>query len=73
MTRKPKTFRLVYESGIAADSADPRTGIAFYRLNWAALKAAMVYLAQRAQEPVTIINCKSGDFLTVTPEGEWTR
>ena len=71
MNRKPKIFRLIYESGAAVGYADPRTGIAFYHLNWAALKAALVYLAQRAQEPVTIINCKSGDFLTVTPEGEW--
>ena len=71
ITRKPKTFRLVYESGAAVGFADPRTGIAFYHLKWSALKAAMLYLAQKTQDTVTIINCKNGNFLTVTPEGEW--
>lgn len=71
ITRKPKSFSITYESGVTAEFADPRSGIAFYRLQWPALKAALQYLAEDSNEPVTLIDNESGDSLTATPEGRW--
>lgn len=72
INKKPKNFAIVYESGVSGEFADPRTGIAWYRLKWPALKASLQTLAERAHEPVTIINTANGDTLTVTPEGKWS-
>ena len=71
-TKKPKSFTIVYESGVLGEFADPRTGIAWYRLEWSAFKAGLHSLAERANEPVTLIDDKNGDFITVTPEGRWS-
>ena len=72
LTRKPKSFTIRYESGVLGEFADPRTGIAWYRLKWPDLKAGLHSLAERASEPVTLIDEESGDFITVTPEGQWS-
>ena len=71
ITRKPKSFSIQYESGVMAEHSDPRTGVAFYRLTWPALKASLQSLAERAHEPVTLISNDNDDSLTVTPEGRW--
>lgn len=71
ITSKPKNFSILYESGVYGEFNDPRTGIPFYRLNWPALKVTLRYLAETANESVTLINDSNGNTLTVTPEGSW--
>ena len=68
---KPENFSLRYGSGVYAEYADLRTGIAFYRLNWPAFKAAMQYLAEHANDSITLLNTDTLDSLSVTPEGKW--
>lgn len=72
ITRKPKNFTIKYDSGVSAEFSDPRTGIAWYRLNWPALKASLQVLAERADEPVMLIDNDTRDCITVSPEGRWS-
>lgn len=71
MNRKPKSFRLVYGSGVGGEFCDPVTGKPWYRLSWRAMKRSMTELAKTANDDLTLINNCTGDFITVTPEGDW--
>jgi len=67
----PTNFSLRYRSGVYAEHSDLRTGIPFYRMNWPAFKAAMQYLAEHANDSITLLDTDTLDSLTVTPEGRW--
>ena len=71
MTRKPKYFHLIYDSGVRGEFCDPITGKPWNRLNWQTIKASMARLAEEAGEHLTIVNDDTGDFATVEPDGTW--
>ena len=72
MRSKPKSFYLIYDSGVRGESVDPVTGKPWYRLNWPTLKRSMAVLAEIANEPLSIVNTRTGASLTVSPEGRWS-
>ena len=68
---KPKQFHFIYESGVRGDHHDPITGKAWFTLSWKTIKNSMAKLAASAGEDLTLINDRTGNFITVSPEGKW--
>lgn len=72
INRKPKSFSLVYGSGVSGEACDPLTGRPWHRLKFSAIKHGMADLAKASDDTLALINNCSGDFITVTPEGKWS-
>lgn len=72
ITRKPKQFRIAYDSGVSGEFCDPITGKPWYTLKWPTIKSSMARLAVDANEPLMLIDCKTNNCITVSPEGKWS-
>ena len=72
ITKKPKSFSLVYDSGVRGENCDPITGKPWHRLSWRTVKASMGQLAKSGGEPLTLVNHDNSDTITVSPEGRWS-
>lgn len=71
ITSKPKQFHIVCECGGHVGFRDPITKLPWYRLSWPTIKSSMTEIAAKRDMPITIVNDRCGNSLTVTPEGEW--
>ena len=67
ITRKPKSFSLVYSSGVR-----PALGTQIYRQTWRSIRSTMARLAADTGEPLTLVSHDNGDSITVSPEGRWS-